>query len=98
MTSLQLVQAGSSAVNVYSYHTGPMSAGVLFLCFGLPVHSLTQSVEIKSCQLNVSVIFQHFHRKWGKKVLQVSLPSALHNTHELSIENRFIIIYTLSLA
>lgn len=65
MTSLQLVQAGSSAVNVHFYHPAPMSAGVLFfcmcVCFGYPVHTLTQGVEIESCQLDVSVIFQHFH-------------------------------------
>lgn len=33
MTSLQLVQAGSSAVNVFIYHTAPMSVGVLFFVF-----------------------------------------------------------------
>lgn len=79
----------SSAVNVYIYHAAPMSASVLFVCFGFPVHSLSQKCWNQVLSGWCLLFFSTFTES-EKRVLQVSPSSALHNHHETSI-----IIYML---
>lgn len=97
MTSLQLVQAGSSGCKcLHLSHSTHVGWCPFFVCvrFGFPVHGLTQSVEIESCQPRRVCYLSALSRKVREKFLQVSPPPALHNHHEEPIKSLFIIIYT----
>lgn len=62
--------------------------------FGYPVRTLTQGVEIESCQLDVSVIFQHFHAE-GKRFTSVRSFCVTQPPWIIHLKDLFIIIYTL---
>ena len=64
------------------------------VCFGYPVHTLTQGVEIESCQLDVSVIFQHFHAE-GKGFTSVCSCGVTQPPWIIHLKDPFIITYTL---